>query len=97
MDYDPRDHIPTLRRLLAAWVLCLGIGGLAIGLSAIRFAPSRIVAAGSSVTGPPADLPAMTGARIPRFAAYCPKPPPHSIAVAPSPQGPMSLPIDRCS
>jgi hypothetical protein len=36
MDYEPRDHTPMAMQVLAAWVVCLGIVGLTVGLTGVR-------------------------------------------------------------
>jgi hypothetical protein len=96
MDYDPRDHMPTARQVLAAWVVCLGIIGLIVGLTAMRRDFTAAAAADPIAATPPADPPVMDGVRIPRFAVCCPDPARRSVAAAQQPQGPMSRPIDTC-
>jgi hypothetical protein len=95
MGYDPRDHIPTARQVLAAWVVCLSIIGLAV-----------VSTAGHDLTGAAADpiaaaasagRPAMNGVQAPQFALCRPDLPRHSAAAAQRLAGPISLPIDRCS
>jgi hypothetical protein len=98
MDYDPRDHMPTARQVLAAWVLCLGMIGLAVGLTAMRHDLTSTAAAADPIAvAPLADPSAMDGLRIPRFALCPPDPTRRSVAVAQRRQGSMSLPIDHCS
>ena len=97
MDYDPRDHMPTARQVLAAWVVCLGIVGLTVGLAAKRHDLATAAAAEPIAAAPPADPSVMDGVRIPRFALCCTDPARRSVAVAQRPQRPMSLPIDTCS
>jgi hypothetical protein len=92
MDYDPRDHTPMARQVLAAWVVCLGIIGLTVGLTGVR----HHLAAAAAVAQP-ADPRAMNGVRTPRFTLCRPDPTRRSVAMARPHQGPMSLPIDRCS
>jgi hypothetical protein len=96
MDYDPRDHMPTARQILAAWVVCLGIVDLAVGLTVVRHFTSAAAAADPIAATRPADPSTMDGVRIPRFALCCLDPARRSVAAAQQPQGPMSLPIDTC-
>ena len=35
-DYDPINHAFTARQVIAGWIVCLGVGSLAIGLTAIH-------------------------------------------------------------
>ena len=97
MDYDPRDHMPTPRQVLAAWMFCLGIVGLTVGLLAGRHDLTTTAAADPIAAAIPADPPVMDGVRIPRFALCCPDPPRRAVAMAQRQQGPRSLPIETCS
>lgn len=97
MDYDPRDHMPTARQVLAAWAVCLSIVGLTVGLAAMRRDFTATAAADPiAAAAAPAAPSVMDGLRNPRFAVCCPDPARRSVAVAQRPQGPMSLPIYTC-
>jgi hypothetical protein len=96
MDYYPRDHKPTARQVLAAWVVCFSIIGVTAGLAAMRRDFTATAAADPISATPSADRPVMDGARIPRFVQCCPDPARRSVAAAQPPQGPMSLAIDSC-
>jgi len=95
MGYDPRDHIPTARQVLAAWVVCLAI----IGLAAVSTAAHDLTGAAADpiAAAASAGRPAMNGVRTPQFALCRPDPPRRSAAAAQRLAGPISLPIDRCS
>jgi hypothetical protein len=96
MDYDPRDRNPTTGQVLAAWAVCLGIIGLAAGSTAGRHDVTTAAAVDPIAAAASAELPALIGARIPRFALCCSDQPPRPVAMAHRLQGLMSLPIDRC-
>src|SRR5260221_8385925 len=36
MTYHPSDYIPTRRRVIAAWLVCLGIAAIGLGFPALR-------------------------------------------------------------
>jgi hypothetical protein len=40
MSYDPFEHRPSVRQIVAGWLICLGIAGLALALTAGREAPA---------------------------------------------------------
>jgi hypothetical protein len=40
MSYDPFEHRPSPREIVAAWIICLGIAGLGVGLTAGHEAPA---------------------------------------------------------
>jgi len=35
MSYDPDEHIPTRRRIVAAWLVCLGLVATGLGAPAL--------------------------------------------------------------
>ena len=91
MDYDPRDHTPTARQLLAAWTVCIGMVGVTVSLAPSRHDLADFAADTITV----ADPAATSGVRVPRFATWR-----YDLARCASAQrfqGPMSLPIERCS
>jgi hypothetical protein len=47
MDYDPADHVPTSRQLVAGWLTCVAIGFCALALPAIwgKAAPDDAITA----------------------------------------------------
>jgi hypothetical protein len=64
MDYEPRDHTPMAMQVLAAWVVCLGIIGLTVGLTGVRHH-----LAATAAVAQPADPPAACEFRGSRYAA----------------------------
>jgi hypothetical protein len=67
MSYDPNDQVVTWRQVLAGWILCLGIAGLAVALTAEHHSISAVQAVDSSPIAGPAMGGRMTGTRIPHF------------------------------
>jgi hypothetical protein len=66
MSYDPFEHRPSAGQIVAAWLICLGIAGLALAFTAEREAPAAAVS-GQPVAvraGDPGRYP-MAGVRIP--------------------------------
>jgi hypothetical protein len=45
MEYDPKRHAASTRDVVAAWVLCLGLLGLGLGIAAANQEPGFPVAA----------------------------------------------------
>jgi hypothetical protein len=90
MNYDPRDHTPMARQVLAAWVVCLGIIGLTAGLTAVRHHLTTAVAIDPIAAAQAAGSSAMNGVRIPRFTLCGPDPARRSVAMAQPHQGPMA-------
>jgi hypothetical protein len=43
MSYDPFEHRPSAGQIVAAWLICLGIAGLALAFTAEREAPAAAV------------------------------------------------------
>lgn len=94
MEYDPGDHALTTRQVLAAWAVCLGIAGLAVGLTAGRHSLTNAAAAGPTAAAP--SPPAMNGVQIPRFALCRPEPQQRLGALAQGTEEPVSPPIEHC-
>jgi hypothetical protein len=44
MSYDPFEHRPSAREIVAGWLVCLGIVGLALAFTAGREAPAAAAA-----------------------------------------------------
>jgi hypothetical protein len=98
MDYDPRDYMPSGRQVLAAWVVCGVIVGVALGFTA------RHPVVPDAAAGPAATAAAQTSApcptanrRIPTF-TVCPGSQADRLAgLMRKDRGPMSLPTNPCS
>jgi len=66
MNYDPLDHLPTTRQLIAAWIVCLGIAGL-LGVTGRGWGVATAAATDpTEVATAPARCP-MAGVRLPEF------------------------------
>jgi hypothetical protein len=96
MSYDPQDHIPSARQIIAAWVVCLGIAGLALGMTAGRqeFVPEA-AADPVHVAGAPDPCP-MAGVRIPTLAVCQADQAGRATSLAHRDRGAMSLPASKC-
>jgi hypothetical protein len=99
MDYNPRDHIPTARQIVAAWVVCGVITGLALGMTA-RHPVVPAAAASSAATAaavqtlapcPTANL------RLPTFAVCRGSQADRLAGLARKDRGALSLPPNPCS
>jgi hypothetical protein len=66
MSYDPIEHRPSARQIVAAWLICLGIAGLALAFTAGREAPAAAESEQpvAARAGDPGWYP-MAGVRIP--------------------------------
>jgi hypothetical protein len=96
MDYNPRDHIPTARQIIAAWVVCGVITGLALGMTARHSvvpaaAASPDATAQTSAPCPTANL------RIPTFAVCRGSQADRLAGLTRKDRGPLSLPTNPCS
>jgi hypothetical protein len=92
MDYDPNDQRITLRQVLAGWILCFAMIGLAFAATGRH--PAMLSA---NASDPPHAVTAaccpVAGARLPDFASCAPEQR-GTVRVA---SGPMSLPANPCS
>jgi hypothetical protein len=97
MHYDPKDHIPSAKAVAAAWIICVGVAGLALGMTAAQRDFVRpAVATPASVAKVPKPDP-LTGVRIPE-PAMCRADPTYRTRLPQQQiQGPMSVPVDQCS
>ena len=96
MSYDPKDHAITGKQAAAAWVICLGIVGLALGVTA-RHGPAPAVAAASTPQIAAATAPSpLTGVHIPRYAQCCAKEGPRPLGLAEARSGVVPPPIETC-
>jgi hypothetical protein len=69
MSYNPNDHTVTARQILAGWVVCLGIIGLALALTGGRQAISVANADDPPYARAAAERCPLSGVRLPSFAA----------------------------
>ena len=95
MDYDPVDRAPTARQVLAAWAVCLGMAGLAVGLTAARHGLSNAAAADPMAAAEPGSQ-TMDGAQIPVFVLCQPDPQQRLVVLAQGTEEPLSPRIEHC-
>jgi hypothetical protein len=96
MSYDPHDHRPSTKHVAAAWIICLGIVGLALGLTTgHRDVVPDAVADPMHATATE-DLHSLAGVHIPEFAVCRTDEAQSSSAIAPRNRGPMSAPVGQC-
>jgi len=92
MSYDPNDHAITARQILAGWIVCLGIVGLAVAVTAERHPLSATSAIDPHRTAAATERCSMNGIRLPSFAA-CAAGRDRTVNIA---RGPMSVPAEPC-
>lgn len=90
MDYDPNDQRVTSRQVLAGWILCLAMVGLAFAATGHRQAIPSVDAGVSPRTVIAACCP-VSGARLPSFISCAEQR--GAVRMA---RGPLSLPIYPC-
>jgi hypothetical protein len=92
MDYDPNQQRVTFKQILAGWLFCLTVVGLALTTSGYRNAMSD-----ANTGGPPQAVAAIccpiNGARLPSFSSCAPEER-GTVRLA---TGPSSLPANPCS
>jgi hypothetical protein len=69
MSYNPDDHTMTARQVLAGWIVCLGIIGLALAVTGGRQAIPVANADDPQYAGAAAKCCPLSGVRLPYFAA----------------------------
>jgi hypothetical protein len=69
MSYNPNDHTMTARQVLAGWIVCLGIIGLALAVTSGRQAIPVANADDPQYAGAAAERCPLSGVRLPSFAA----------------------------
>jgi hypothetical protein len=93
MSYNPNDHTMTARQVLAGWIVCLGIIGLALAVTGGRQAISVANADDAQYAGTAAARCPLSGVRLPSFAACAAaEAGPTKLA-----QGHVSPPAEHCS
>jgi hypothetical protein len=101
MEYEPGDHIPNRRHVAAAWIICLGIIGPALVMTAARptLAPP-VNAAQAAHAGAQASAPnpcPLAGVRNPAYTLCRSGPPDHVTTLAKGANAPISVPANSCS
>jgi hypothetical protein len=96
MSYDPQDHTPSTKQVIAAWAICLGIVVAALGSTIERRDVVPDAVADTTHTVATAKSPPLTGVHIPAFAICRAKPDRRSPALGPRQRGPMSVPGSQC-
>jgi hypothetical protein len=96
MSYDPQDHAPSPKQVFAAWVICLGIVSLALGLTIGRHDIAAVAVADPTHATLPVDTRPSAGVHIPEFAICRAEPDRRSSTLMRQQRGPMSAPENRC-
>lgn len=92
MSYDPRDQRVAVKEVLAGWILCLAMIGLAFA-STGHHHPMPAVNAGDTRHAVIAACCSINGARLPHFAPCAGE----QGGAARTARGPLSLPVNSCS
>jgi hypothetical protein len=92
MDYNPDDHRVTFRQVLAGWILCLSMVGLAFAAMGQHDAIPSANADNPAHAATAACCP-LSGVRLPHFDP-CGAEQRETVRTA---RGPMSLPANPCS
>lgn len=90
MSYDPKDHVFTVKQIIAGWIMCVGVVSLGIGLTA-RHGPDPTTAPAAYAATTMSVQPCTS--RSPRFPLCRSKP---SSDVAQEYQGGTTLPAGNC-
>jgi hypothetical protein len=96
MSYDPQDRMPSPKQVIAAWVIRLGFGGLALGLTVGSHDVAAVAVADPTHATLPVDTRHSAGVRIPEFAVCRAEPDRHSSTPMRQQHAPMSAPENRC-
>jgi hypothetical protein len=96
MSYDPKDHAITGKQAAAAWVICLGIAGLALGMATRQGPPSEAAAAATPQVAAVVAEPPLSGVHIPRYAQCCSKEGHRPVSLAEARPGTLPSPIATC-
>src|SRR5436309_8999358 len=96
MSYHPEDHAPTARQVAAAWVVCLGVVALALGMTAAHQGISTASAVDLDRVAGALDHCSTSRVRIPRFAQCGTVAADASSGLAPAKRAAITLPIDHC-
>jgi hypothetical protein len=96
MSYDPQDHTPSPKQVVAAWAICLAIVGSALGLTVLHHNIVPDAVADPTKADMTANSAPLAGVHIPEFAICQAEPNPHSTACDPRKHGSMSAPAGQC-
>jgi hypothetical protein len=96
MSYDPKDHTITGKQAAAAWVICLGIIGLALGVTAKHGPAPEAEAAHAPQMAAATYPPPLSGVHIPRYAQCCSKEGPRPLDLAAARPGVVPPPLATC-
>ena len=91
MGYNPDDHRITFRQVLAGWIVCLALVGLAVAATRHHHGIPRANAGDSPYAASAAYSPGVV--RLPYFAACAAE----RRDAARTARGPMSMPSNSCS
>src|SRR5271163_2164119 len=98
MSYNPQDHTPSMKQVVAAWAICLGIASLALGLTLMHqdVVPDAVAdSTNARVAAYPGPGP-LTDVHIPEFAICQMDPGQRSSVDERQPRGPMAAPATHC-
>jgi len=99
MEYEPGDHVPNRKHVAAAWIICLGIVGPALLMTAVRpsIAPPATAAQQAQIQAPAHDPCPLAGVRNPSY-TLCRSGPSERLAnLAKGSRAPVSIPVNSCS
>jgi hypothetical protein len=99
MEYEPGDHIPNRRHVAAAWIICLGIVGPALLMTAARpaVAPAATAAQQAHAQVPVSNPCPLAGVRNPSYTLCRSGPSERLSVVAKGAHTPASIPVNACS
>jgi hypothetical protein len=96
MNYDPQDHTPSPKQVVAVWAICLAILGSALGLTVLHHDVVPDATAGSTKVEATANSAPLAGVHIPEFAFCQAEPDQHSTALDRQKSGARSAAANRC-
>jgi hypothetical protein len=67
---NPQDHTPSMKQVVAAWAICLGVVGSALGLTIMHQDGVPDAVADSTNAGVTANPRPLGGVHIPEFAIF---------------------------
>jgi hypothetical protein len=96
MSYDPQDHAPSPKQVVAAWAICLAILGSALGLTILHHDVVPDAAADPAKTKVTAKPARLAGVHIPEFGICQAEPLQHSTALDIEKSGRNSASASQC-
>ena len=99
MEYEPGDHIPNRKHVAAAWIICLGIVGPALLMTATRPAitPPATAAQETHAQAPASNPCPLAGVRSPSYALCRSGPSERLSALAKGTRTSVPVPVNACS